>query len=65
MNYTKDELIDICYEQRKEWFIDLISSGLDPDEATEQWDCLIHLIEEGVITEKNLPDFGIKVDVRD
>lgn len=57
-NMTKDEAVQYCYRHKKEFIRDAIDADIDPSEATEQFDCLIEILD-GCILPSQLPDYGM------
>lgn len=53
----KDKLLEYCYKHKKEYIMDSCS---DIDEAYEQFECLIALVEDDTIkTFEQLKEYGM------
>lgn len=58
MKMTKEEAIDYCYRHRDEYIRDASSI----DEGIEQFECLIVILEDGVITPDQLSEYGMEYE---
>ena len=55
---TQDELVSYCYNHKRQYIID---SGDDIDNAIEEFECLIGLVEDGTISSmEELAKYGMK-----
>lgn len=53
---TKEEAIEYCYKHREQFVSGLYAVG---DDGTEQFDCLIAIIEGDTIKPSQLPEYGM------
>lgn len=55
---TKEELLTYCYEHKRQYIID---SGGDIDTAVEEFECLIGLVEDGIVSSmEELAEYGME-----
>lgn len=53
---TKEEALDYCYKHRDEFISDSFAGG---DNGVRQFDCLISILEDDVISPSELADYGM------
>jgi hypothetical protein len=54
---TKEEALDYCQKHADEFKADCYRSG---DNGESQFDCLISIVEDGIISPSELPSYGME-----
>lgn len=60
LEMSKEEAIAYCYENEDKFVKELIDAGECVEEATEQFNCLVVLLESDGVRPSELPLYGMR-----
>ena len=64
-NMSVTDAIEYCHEHKHEFERDACSNGEFAEDAINQYDCLLSLLESGHVLPANIPDYGMDFEDED